>query len=69
MGGVRRVKQDLSFVAGTYSLMQSPDGTAMLRMTIGGAEEELFTFQIASPDGGFVLCAADGGRQTYLPLT
>ncbi len=66
-GDVKRVLQNLSSTAGTYSLMQSADGAALLNLSIGGAEK-MYAFSIASPDGGFVIRDADGKTETFLPV-
>lgn len=66
-GSVRRVRKDLSYIPGTYSLMQSEDGAAILRMELD-AGEQLYTFSVASPEGGFILRDANGAEETFLPL-
>ena len=67
-GQVRFVRKDLSYVPGSYSLMQSSDGAAVLLMELDG-DEQLYSFSLASPEGGFVLRNANGGEETYLPVT
>ena len=66
-GSVRRIRTDLSYIPGTYSLMQSEDGAAILRMELD-AGEQLYTFSVASPEGGFVLRDAGGAEETFLPM-
>ena len=66
-GSVRRVRKDLSYVPGTYSLMQSEDGAAILWMELDGGAQ-LYTFSVASPEGGFILRDANGGEETFLPI-
>ncbi len=66
-GDVKRVMQNLSSVAGTYSLLQSADGATILNLSIGGAEK-IYAFTIASPDGGFTIRDADGNTETFTPV-
>lgn len=66
-GEVKRVLQNLSSTAGTYSLLQSADGAALLDLSIGNAEK-IYTFAVASPDGGFVIRDTDGNEETFLPV-
>ena len=66
-GQVKRVLQNLSSVAGTYSLLQSADGAVLLNLNIGNAEK-IYTFAIASPEGGFTIRDTDGNTETFMPL-
>ena len=66
-GAVRRIRTDLSSISGTYSLMQSADGAAILRLELDRGEQ-LYTFSIASPEGGFILRDANGTEETFLPI-
>ena len=66
-GSVRQVRKDLSYIPGTYSLMQSEDGAAILRMELD-AGELLYAFSIASPEGGFLLRDENGNEETFLPI-
>ncbi len=66
-GEVKRVLQNLSSTAGTYSLLQSADGAALLDLSIGNAEK-IYTFAVASPDGGFVIRDTDGNEETFMPV-
>ena len=66
-GEVKRVLQNLSSTSGTYSLLQSADGAALLDLSIGGAEK-IYSFQIASPEGGFIIRDADGKQETFTPV-
>ena len=61
------IKQDYSTFRGSYSLQQSANGTAILSMTIGEGKETLYTFEIASPEGGFILRDSSGTMWTFLP--
>ena len=66
-GEVKRVLQNLSSTSGTYSLLQSADGAALLNLSVGGAEK-IYAFSIASPEGGFIIRDADGKTETFLPV-
>ena len=66
-GEVRRVAQNLSSVDGSYSLLQSADGAAILDMSFDG-RQALYTFALASPEGQFTLTDADGVTQTLTPV-
>ena len=66
-GEVKRVLQNLSSVTGSYSLLQSTDGAAILDLDIGGAAK-LYAFVIASPEGGFILTDPDGHTETFRPV-
>ena len=66
-GEVKRVLQNLSSTTGTYSLLQSADGAALLDLSIGGAEK-IYSFAIASPEGGFTVRDADGKQETFMPV-
>ena len=66
-GEVRRVAQNLSSVDGSYSLLQSADGAAILDMSFDG-RQALYTFALASPEGQFTLTDADGATQTLTPV-
>ena len=65
-GQVRQVRKDLSYIPGSYSLMQSADGAAILRMELDRGER-LYSFSLASPEGGFTLRDADGVEETFMP--
>lgn len=65
-GQVRQVRKDLSYIPGSYSLMQSADGAAILRMELDRGER-LYSFSLASPDGGFTLRDAEGVEETFWP--
>ena len=66
-GEVKRVLQNLSSTAGTYSLLQSSDGAALLELSIGNAEK-IYSFTVASPEGGFIIRDTDGNEETFVPL-
>ena len=66
-GEVKRVMQNLSSVSGDYSLLQSADGAVILDLNIGGSAK-LYTFAIASPEGGFIITDQDGNAETFLPV-
>lgn len=66
-GEVKRVLQNLSATTGSYSLMQSADGAALLELNIGNAEK-IYAFTVAAPDGGFIIRDADGNSETFTPL-
>ena len=66
-GSVRRVQQDLSYTSGSYCLVQSEDGAAILWMELDGGEQ-LYSFSVASPEGGFVLRDASGETETFMPV-
>ncbi len=66
-GEVKRVLQNLSSTRGTYSLLQSADGASLLNLSIGGAEK-VYAFNIASPEGGFIIRDADGKTETFTPI-
>ena len=66
-GSVRRIRNDLSYIPGSYTLMQSADGAAVLWMELDN-DEALYSFSIASPAGGFTIRNADGETETYLPV-
>ena len=66
-GAVRQVRKDLSYIPGSYSLVQSEDGAAILWMELDGGEQ-LYTFSIASPEGGFILRDANGSEETFMPI-
>lgn len=65
-GQVRQVRKDLSYIPGSYSLMQSADGAAVLRMELDRGEQ-LYSFSLASSEGGFKLRDAKGGEETFMP--
>ena len=66
-GAVRRVRKDLSYIPGSYSLMQSEDGAVILWMELD-AGEQLYIFSIASSEGGFILRDANGIEETFVPI-
>lgn len=66
-GEVRRVMQNLSSVTGTYSLLQSSDGAAILNLDIGGSEKN-YAFTLAAPDGSFTIRDADGNAESFAPV-
>lgn len=66
-GEVRRIAQNLSSKAGTYSLLQSADGAAILRMDLGGTSVN-YAFVIASAEGAFTIRDADGHSETFTPV-
>ena len=66
-GEVKRVLQNLSSTPGTYSLLQSADGAALLELSIGNAEK-IYSFTVASPEGGFIIRDTDGNEETFVPL-
>lgn len=66
-GEAKKIAQNLSSESGTYSLLQSTDGAAILRMDIAGASN-LYSFRIASPEGGFVLTDSRGAEETFIPV-
>lgn len=66
-GEVKRVLQNLSSTAGTYSLLQASDGAALLELSIGNAEK-IYSFTVASPEGGFIIRDTDGNEETFVPL-
>ena len=65
-GQVRQIRKDLSYVPGSYSLMQSADGAVILRMELDRGER-LYSFSLASPEGGFLLRDENGREETFLP--
>ena len=65
-GQVRQVRKDLSYIPGSYSLMQSADGAAILRMELDRGER-LYSFSLVSPEGGFTLRDAQGVEETFMP--
>lgn len=66
-GEVRRVMQNLSSVTGTYSLLQSSDGAAILNLDIGGSEKN-YAFTLAAPDGSFTIRDTDGNAESFAPV-
>lgn len=66
-GEVRRVLQNLSSVTGTYSLLQSSGGAAILDLNIDGGQK-LYSFRLASEDGVFTLKDPDGAIQRFTPV-
>ena len=67
-GEVRRVAQNLSSVTGSYTLLQSADGAAILDMTVDG-EQAIYAFSISSPEGHFTLTDAAGAPETFTPVS
>ena len=65
-GQVRQIRKDLSYIPGSYSLMQSADGAVILRMELDRGER-LYSFSLASPEGGFLLRDENGREETFLP--
>ena len=66
-GEVKRIAQNLSSKAGTYSLLQSADGAAILRMDLDGTSVN-YAFVIASAEGAFTIRDADGHSETFTPV-
>jgi len=66
-GEVKRVMQNLSSMSGTYSLLQSTDGAVILDLDIAGSEK-IYSFAIASPEGGFTVQDTDGKSETFMPV-
>ena len=66
-GEVKRVMQNLSSVTGTYSLLQSADGAAILDLNIGNGQK-LYSFCFSSPEGVFTITDEDGAAQTFTPV-
>ena len=66
-GEVKRVLQNLSSVTGTYSLLQSTDGAAILDLDIAG-DQRLYSFRLTSSDGAFTLTDPDGATRSYTPV-
>ena len=66
-GEVRRVAQNLSSVDGSYSLLQSADGAAILDMEVGG-DQAIYSFRLASPEGHFTLTDSSGATETFSPV-
>ena len=66
-GEVKRVAQNLSSVTGSYTLLQSADGAAILDMTVNG-EQAIYSFAITSPEGQFTLTDANGGTEIFTPV-
>ena len=66
-GAVKMIKQDYSTFRGSYSLQQSVGGAAILRMAFDEENETLYTFEIASPEGGFILRNSAGAMWTFFP--
>ena len=66
-GGVKRVAQNLSSVSGSYVLLQSAGGAAILDLSIDG-REAIYSFAISSPEGHFTLTDADGATETFTPV-
>ena len=64
---VKRVAQNLSFVTGTYSLLQAADGAAILQMEIGDTSGN-FTFSITSPEGEFIFLNDTATTEIYTPV-
>ena len=66
-GEVRRVMQNLSSVTGSYSLLQSADGAAILDMNLNSGEG-LYSFAVTSPEGQITLTDADGSAHVFNPV-
>ena len=66
-GEVREIATNLVTKVGRCSLTQSDDGAVVLWMDLGG-EAKLFTFQLASPEGRFILTDAEGNTEQYTPV-
>lgn len=66
-GAVKMIKQDYSTFRGRCSLQQSVNGAAILRMAFDEETETMYTFEIASPEGGFTLRNSAGTEWTFLP--
>ena len=49
------------------ALLQSSDGAALLELSIGNAEK-IYSFTVASPEGGFIIRDTDGNEETFVPL-
>ena len=66
-GEVRRVAQNLSTASGSYTLLQSQDGSAILDLQIDG-NKWLYSLALASPDGSFTLTDENGQELTINPI-
>ena len=66
-GQVKRIAQNLSSVEGTYTLLQSADGAAILDMSVNG-EQAIYSFAITSPEGQFTLTDVNGATETFTPV-
>ncbi len=66
-GAVKMIKPDYSTFRGSYSLRQSANGDAILGMAFDDGKETMYTFEIASPEGGFRLRNSAGTAWTFLP--
>ncbi len=66
-GEVREIAANLVAEIGRCSLTQSDDGAVIFWMELGG-ESRLFAFQLAAPDGSFILTDANGNTETYTPV-
>ena len=67
-GELRRVSQNLSMVTGSYQLLQSADGAAILDMELDGGGKALYSFAISSPEGNFTLTDGNGAEKTFVPI-
>ena len=66
-GEVKKIAQNLSSVNGSYTLLQSADGAAILDMSMDG-KQALYTFALSSPEGHFTLTDASGATETFTPV-
>lgn len=66
-GGVKRIAQNLSGTNGSYSLLQSPDGAAILDMSIDG-QQAIYSFAVTSAEGQFTLTDAKGVARIFTPV-
>lgn len=67
MGGVKRTSADGIVSSGSYTLLQQPDGSNMLRFIFDGSEE-LYAFSLASSNGEFSLTDMAGKTVVYTPV-
>ncbi len=66
-GDVKQVRQDLSSETGKCSLLQSPDGAAILQMEFSEKAQN-YAFRVVSPDGQFILTDPQGATETFVPV-
>lgn len=66
MGGVVHYAINLAETKGSYSLTESKDGAAVVRMDIGKGPA-LYTFKIVSPQGEFTLTDAANISHKFVP--
>ena len=66
-GEVKRIAQNLSSVDGSYTLLQSADGAAILDMSLDG-RQSIYSFNLASPEGHFTLTDSSGATETFTPI-